>query len=81
MAAENDNSTRTRSGLSAWFAASTVSAAIVLSIELNRHHYAAHKVGARVAAAILIWLALGVIFRFFVFLAMRVRRQSPQDVR
>jgi hypothetical protein len=38
---------RDRKNLLAWLAAIVVSTAIVLSSELNRHRYAAHKLGPR----------------------------------
>jgi hypothetical protein len=79
MTLEHENRAKAKSSVIAWIGALTVSAVMVLSFELNRHHYAASKVSARIGAAILVWLALAVIFRFVVFVVMRLMRGSPQS--
>jgi hypothetical protein len=81
MTLEHEDRAKAKSRVIAWIGALAVSAVIVLSRELNRHHYAASKVSARIGAAILIWLALAVIFRFVVFVVMRLMRGSPQSAR
>jgi hypothetical protein len=81
MTLEREHRAKAKSSAIAWIGALAVSAVIVLSFELNRHHYAASKVSARVGAAILIWLALAVIFRFVVFVVKRLMRGSPQSAR
>lgn len=81
MTRENDDRASTKRGAIAWIAALTVSALLVLSFELNRHHYAASKTSARIGAAILIWVALAAIIRFVVFLARRLIQGSPQNAR
>lgn len=78
MTPENEASEKTKNSAVAWIASLSVSALLVLSFELNRHHYAASKVSARIGAAVLVWLALGVIFRFIVFVVARMTRRSPQ---
>lgn len=56
----------------AWLAAVAISAAIVLPSDLNRHHYAAHKLGPRIVAGVLIGVALATILRLVIFVGARL---------
>jgi hypothetical protein len=63
---------RDQKNLLAWLAAIMVSTALVLPSELNRHHYAAHKLGPRIVAGVLIWVAIATIVRLVIFLGARL---------
>ena len=56
-----------------WAISLLISAAVVLPIELGRHHYSSHKTSIRVIAALLIWVAIAALIRFLVFIFDRIR--------
>ena len=46
-----------------WVVSAVIGAAVVAAVELNKHHYAAHRLSGRIFAGILIWVVLTVILR------------------
>jgi Family of unknown function (DUF6159) len=64
---------RTMKSVWPWLASAAIGGAIVLLWELNKHHYAAHRLSARILAAIMVWLALAALVRFVIWLASRAR--------
>jgi hypothetical protein len=56
-----------------WLVSFAVSGVFILVVELTKSHYAAHKLGARIGAAIAIWLVLGLLVRLIVFIVDRLR--------
>jgi branched-subunit amino acid transport protein len=55
----------------AWLTALAISAVLVVNSELNRHHFAAHRLGPRIAAGVVAWLGIAVIIRVIVFVVAR----------
>jgi hypothetical protein len=54
-----------------------VSGVIVVLIEINKHHYAAHRLGGRIAGGIIAWLAFATVFRFISYISERSRGRTP----
>jgi len=57
-----------------WLASMLSSAVIVLFIELNKHHYAAHDTNGRIGGGILIWVLFTLAIRLLLFVVTRFRR-------
>jgi hypothetical protein len=57
-----------------WLASAAIGGAIVLLLELNKHHYAAHRLSGRVVAAVGIWLLFTALARFVIWLISRASR-------
>jgi hypothetical protein len=56
-----------------WMLSMLVGAVLVLVIEIDKRHYAAHTTGGRIGGGILIWVLFTLVIRLLVFLANRFR--------
>jgi hypothetical protein len=65
--------TRSQSAF-AWVSSLAISAVLVLNGELNRHHFATHKLGPRIAAGVVAWLGIAVVIRVLCFVVARTAR-------
>ena len=57
-----------------WLASGAIGGAIVVLIEVNKHHYTAHHLSGRVATGVIFWTALTAILRFVIWVAQRAAR-------
>ncbi|MEA2208675.1 MAG: hypothetical protein QOF54_1152 [Solirubrobacteraceae bacterium] len=65
-----------RQSIFAWLSALAISAVLVVNSELNRHHhFASHRLGARIAAGVVAWLGIAVVIRVVCFVAARAARR------
>jgi hypothetical protein len=63
-----------------WLVSLAISGVLVVLIEINKHHYAAHRLGGRIGGGILLWVGLAATFRFIGYVIERPRRrQAAQD--
>jgi hypothetical protein len=67
-----------RTGVIEWLVSVAISAAIVLPAELTRHHFASHRLSARIGGAILVWIAVATVIRFIMFFGTKLGARSPQ---
>lgn len=48
-------------------------------MELGKHHYAAHRLSARVGGAVLVWLGIAVVLRFILLPRRSAREQRHRN--
>lgn len=61
-------------GVWPWLVSAALAGGFVLLVEVNKHHWRAHPVSARIVAGVLIWLALMTLVRFLIWAGNRLVR-------